>query len=115
MTQAGCKQLASFVTNAKTPLQNNCASCHANAANANARGAMDLTGIASTDNAVLQGVCDQARTRINFTDTEQSGFYIAPNPAVTTNHPFKFAGVQANFDAFKAAVDIWVQAEKTSQ
>jgi len=57
----------------------------------------------------------QARTRINFTDTNQSGFFIAPNPAQATNHPFKFGNVQANFDAFKAAVDVWVQAEKTSQ
>ena len=29
------------------------------------------------------------------------------------NHPFKFAA-QANFDTFKAAVDVWVQAEKTA-
>lgn len=115
MTAAGCKQLASFKTNARTPLQNSCGGCHAAAANQNARGAMDITGIASTDDAVLQNVCNQARTRINFTDTNQSGFYIAANPAQQTNHPFKFGGNQANFDTFKAAVDIWVQAEKTSQ
>ena len=112
--QVGCRQLASFKTNARGPLQTNCASCHANAGNAGARGAMDLTGIAAADDPTLQGVCDQARTRINFTDTNQSGFFIAPNPAVTTNHPFKFGQVQANFDAFKAAVDVWVQVEKTS-
>jgi hypothetical protein len=76
---------------------------------------MDLTGIAATDDATLQNVCNQARTRINFQDTNASGFYIAPNPSQATNHPFKFAGVQANFDTFKAAVDIWVQAEKTAQ
>jgi mono/diheme cytochrome c family protein len=111
---AGCKQLASFKTNAKGPLQTNCASCHANAGNTNARGAMDITGIAATDDATLQNVCNQARTRINFTDTNQSGFFIAPNPAQATNHPFKFPA-QANFDAFKTAVDVWVQAEKTSQ
>ena len=111
----GCKQLASFKTNAKGPLNTNCASCHANAGNTNARGAMDLTGIAATDDATLQTVCNQARTRINFTDTNQSGFFIAPNPAQATNHPFKFGNVQANFDSFKAAVDVWVQAEKTSQ
>jgi len=113
-TQTGCRQLESFKTNAKGPLQTNCASCHAGTANANARSAMDLTGIAAADDPTLQAVCDQARTRINFTDTNQSGFFIAPNPAVTTNHPFKFGGVQATFDAFKAAVDVWVQAEKTS-
>lgn len=112
-TATGCKKLAEFKTNAKGPLQTNCASCHANAGNTNARGAMDLTGIAATDDATLQNVCNQARTRVNFTDTNQSGFYIAPNPAQGTNHPFKFPA-QGNFDTFKAAVDIWVQAEKTS-
>lgn len=112
-TAAGCKKLPEFKANAKGPLQTNCASCHANAGNTNARGAMDITGIASTDDATLQNVCNQARTRINFTDTNQSGFYIAPNPAQATNHPFKFPA-QGNFDTFKAAVDIWVQAEKTA-
>ena len=111
----GCKALAQFKTNAKPGLQTNCGSCHANAGNANARGAMDLVGIAATDDATLQNVCNQARTRINFQDTNASGFYIAPNPSQATNHPFKFANVQANFDAFKAAVDVWVQAEKTAQ
>jgi cytochrome c553 len=110
----GCKALAQFKANARGPLQNSCASCHANAGNANARGAMDITGINATDDATLQNVCNQARTRINFQDTNSSGFYIAPNPAMATNHPFKFA-TQANFDTFKAAVDVWVQAEKTAQ
>jgi hypothetical protein len=110
----GCKKLTEFKANAKTPLQNNCGSCHANAGNANARGAMDLTGINATDDETLQNVCNQARTRINFTDTNASGFFIAPNPGNATNHPFKFPA-QANFDAFKAAVDVWVQAEKTAQ
>jgi cytochrome c553 len=110
----GCKKLAEFKANAKTPLQNSCGSCHANAGNTNARGAMDITGINATDDATLQNVCNQARTRINFTDTNQSGFFIAPNPAQGTNHPFKFPA-QGNFDTFKAAVDVWVQAEKTAQ
>jgi hypothetical protein len=114
MTSTGCKKLTEFKANAKGPMQTNCAGCHGGA-NANATSAMNLTGINATDDATLQTVCDQARTRINFTDTNQSGFYIAPNPAQATNHPFKFNGVQANFDAFKAAIDPWVQAEKTAQ
>lgn len=113
-TTAGCKALTQFKANAKGPLNTSCASCHANAGNANARSAMDLTGIGATDDATLTTVCNQARTRINFQDTNSSGFYIAPNPAMTTNHPFKF-GTQAGFDTFKAAVDVWVQAEKTAQ
>lgn len=116
MTAMGCKQVASFTANARGPLQTSCGGCHAAAANTNARGAMDITGIANAaDATVMQNVCNQTRTRINFADTNQSGFFIAPNPAMQTNHPFKFGGNQANFDTFKAAVDIWVQAEKTSQ
>lgn len=114
MTNNGCKALAQFKANARAPLQQSCGNCHANANNGNARGAMDLTGIGAMDDATLQNVCNQARTRINFQDTNASGFYIAPNPAMGTNHPFKFPA-QANFDTFKAAVDIWVQAEKTAQ
>ncbi len=111
---AGCKALAQFTANARTPLQNSCGSCHAAANNGNARGAMDLTGIGDMNDETLQNVCNQVRTRINFQDTNASGFYIAPNPAMGTNHPFKF-GTQAQFDGFKAAVDVWVQAEKTAQ
>ena len=110
----GCKQVASFTANARGPLQTSCAGCHANAGNANARGAMDITGVANAgDAAVMQTVCNQVRTRINFSDTNASGFYIAPNPAMATGHDFKF-GTQGAFDTFKAAVDVWVQAEKTS-
>ena len=36
--------------------------------------------------------CNQIRTRINFQDTNASGFYIAPIPGNGTNHPFKFDG-----------------------
>jgi mono/diheme cytochrome c family protein len=112
--QTGCRQLASFKQNAAGPLQTSCASCHAGNANANAKSAMDITGVNSADDATVQMACNQVRTRINFQDTNSSSFYIAPNPAQTTNHPFKFNGVQANFDNFKAAIDPWVQAEKTS-
>lgn len=111
---AGCKALEQFKANARQQLQNACGSCHAAANNPNARGAMDITGIDGADDPTILNACNQARTRINFQDTNSSGFYIAPNPAAGTNHPFKF-GTQAQFDAFKAAVDIWVQAEKTAQ
>lgn len=111
---SGCRQLASFKTNAQGPLNTNCASCHAGA-DANAKAAMDLTGIGATDDTTLQGVCNQVRTRINFQDTNSSSFYIAPDPGQVTNHPFKFGGSAANFSNFKSAIDPWVQAEKTSQ
>lgn len=111
----GCKELALFKSAAQPQLQNNCASCHANAGNGNARSAMDITGINNTgDDTVMKTVCDQTRTRINFQTTDMSGLYIAPNPGAATGHDFKF-GTPAAFDAFKAALDPWVQAEKTAQ
>ena len=108
----GCKQLATFKQATKGQLQTSCASCHAGG-NGNATSAMNITGIASTDDAMLQAACNQVRTRINFQTTDQSGFYIAPDPASGTSHQFKFA-TPALFTAFKSAIDPWVQAEKTS-
>jgi hypothetical protein len=110
----GCKKLTEFKTNAQTQLRTNCASCHAGTANPQAVASMKIDGIASTDDAMILAACNQVRSRINFQTTDQSGFYIAPNPAQMTNHPFKFGGNQANFNTFKAAVDVWVQAEKTA-
>jgi mono/diheme cytochrome c family protein len=107
----GCKVLASFKANAAGQLQANCASCHAGG-NAGAKAAMDLTGVNATDDPTAQIACNQVRTRINLTTTDQSGFYLAPDPASATNHPFKFPAGQ--FTTFKTPVDIWVQAEKTA-
>lgn len=110
----GCKKLVEFKANAKSQLQAACASCHAGNANGNAKSAMNIDGVGATDDPSILLACNQARTRINFADTTLSGFYIAPNPGQATGHPFKFGGNQANFNAFKAAVDVWVQAEKTA-
>jgi hypothetical protein len=107
----GCKVLPTFKTSAQPQLNANCASCHAGA-NAAATAAMDLTKIAATADADLLLACNQVRSRINFQTTDQSGFYLAPNPANTSNHPFKFAAAQ--FTTFKTAVDMWVKAEQTA-
>jgi hypothetical protein len=109
----GCKVLPSFKTNATGPLRTFCASCHAGG-NANAKAAMDLTGINATDDATLMTVCNEVRTRINLTTTDQSGFYLTPNPASGINHPFKFPDAGAFTTNFKTPVDIWVQAEKVA-
>lgn len=108
----GCRQLAMFKTATQGQLQTNCASCHAGG-NANATSAMNISNIASTDDTMLQTTCNQVRSRINFQTTDQSGFYIAPDPNSGTSHQFKFASATA-FQAFKSAIDPWVQAEKTS-
>jgi hypothetical protein len=116
--QDGCKMLPSFKTNAQPSLRDavggaaqKCADCHAGS-NAGATGAMDLSKIAATTDADILLACNQVRTRINFQTTDQSGFYLAPNPASATNHPFKLTAAQ--FTTFKTAVDVWVKAEQTA-
>lgn len=120
--QGGCKVLDKFKSNAVPQLTgqlalngggtNSCAACHAGTANASARGAMDLTGITSTDNAMLQTACNQALTRVNLTNTDQSGFYIAPNPADGTVHPIKLTA--GAFSTFKTSMDVWAKAEQAA-
>ena len=107
-----CKKLPEFKANAMPALKASCASCHGAAGNS-AVGAMDLTGLNATDDATLGLTCAQVKGRINLTDTNQSGFYIAPDPAAGATHPFHFANAGA-FTNFKTPVDIWVQAEKTA-
>lgn len=108
----GCKQLASFKTNAQPGLQANCASCHGGG-DPNAKSAMDLTNINAADDPTLLLACNQVLTRINTTDVENSGFFIAPKPGDGTNHPFKFNPL-ALYTTFHDAVVIWANAEKTS-
>jgi cytochrome c553 len=113
-TNDGCKMLAQFKTNAAAQLNTNCASCHQGTANASAKAAMDLTGVAAADDATALLACNQVRSRINLTNSDQSGFYLAPNPGAASNHPFKFNMNQAAFNAFKTAMDVWVKAEQTA-
>ncbi len=114
-TGGGCKALASFKTNAQALFRtavggagNNCAGCHLGG---NALSAMNLTGIAATDDPTIQTVCNQIRTRINTTDLNQSGIYLAADPA-NMNHPFKFTAAQLT--TFKNGVNVWINAEKVA-
>lgn len=116
-TNNGCKALALFKSNVVPQLQLtgagniNCASCHGGADVA-AKQSMDITGFNSATEATQLNACNQVRSRINLTNTNQSGFYLAPDPGSATNHPVKFAA--ANFATFKTMMDAWVQAEKTA-
>jgi mono/diheme cytochrome c family protein len=111
---SGCKVLASFITNAQPQLNANCASCHGGA-NQGAVSAMDLTGIGNAGdmNAMMMD-CNDAYPQVNLTTTDMSAIYVTPDPGSATNHPFKFNGNAAAFQAFKTAMDIWVQAEKVA-
>jgi hypothetical protein len=108
----GCKELASFKANAQQPINNACASCHAGA-NPNATSAMNITGIGAADDTMIQRACNQVRTRVNFQTIDQSGIYVATVPG-NTNHPFTFNGDINAHNAFKGAVNVWVNAEKVA-
>jgi len=106
----GCKALASFKTNAQQAFNTSCRSCHGGA-NGNATSAMNITGVDSTVDATIQTACNQIRTRINTTDPNQSGVYLAPDPA-NNNHPFTFTAAQLT--TFKNGVNVWINAEKVA-
>lgn len=112
--KTGCKDLAKFKTNVAPLVNMRCASCHAGNANANAKSTMDVTGVASTDDAALLLACNAMRSRTDLVNTAMSGIFLAPQPGNNTNHPFKFNNNAADFTAFQTSVDVWVQAEKTA-
>lgn len=103
-----CKELARFKSNVAGQLNTSCASCHTGGGNG--KGALDMTGVAATDDAALITACNQVRQHINLVATNTSALYLAPDPGSATNHPFKFPA--ATFTTFKTSVDVWVQAEK---
>jgi hypothetical protein len=108
----GCKVIAKFKSNVVGALLP-CSQCHKAPGNSNARANMDITGYDTTDEVMVLNACNQVRTRVNLTTTDQSAIYLAPDPASNTNHPFKFAAGQF-IPNFKTPVDVWVQAEKTA-
>lgn len=107
-TAGGCKDLPSFKTNAQPLFNASCASCHLAG---NAKMAMDLAGINTTDDAMLAVTCGQIKTRVNLTTPDTSGVFIAPDPA-NGNHPFKFNAAQLT--TFKNGVLVWINAEKVA-
>jgi len=118
----GCKDLTSFKTNAQTLFSQpaggagqSCLSCHGGQ-NGNATSAMNITGANATDDATLQTVCNQIKTRVNLTTPDQSGVFLAPDPG-NMNHPFRFTAAQLG--TFKngppgTGVLGWINAEKVA-
>jgi len=118
----GCKVLASFKTNAQALFAQpaggaaqSCLSCHGGQ-NTNATSALNITGVNSTVDATIMTACNQISTRVNLVAPDQSGVFLAPDPA-NTNHPFRFNAAQLN--TFKngpsgAGVLGWINAEKVA-
>jgi len=91
-----------------------CSSCHMGQ-NQSATSAMDITGITSTDTAMITTACNQVRTRVNFQTPASSGVELAPDPAGDGAHPFKLSTTSnptlGNFDS---ALNSWINAEATA-
>lgn len=102
----GCKVPAQFEA-VRAQFNANCNSCHGGG-QPNAVSALDMTGV-NAANAV--NACNQLRQRVNFTDINQSGIFLATTPG-NANHPFTFGGNVTTFNNFKAAVNPWIIAER---
>ncbi len=120
MTQAGCKKLTEFkavralFTTAVGGAAQNCGQCHLGG-NAGATSALDLRGINDASDTVVQGACNQVLIRVNLTTPDQSGIFLAPDPAST--HPFRFTAAQlTTFKNGPPATGLlgWIMAEKTA-
>lgn len=116
----GCKVLASFKANAQALFTTNvgaqsCLSCHGGQ-NGNATSAMNITGVNAADDPTILAACNQIKTRVNTTAPDQSGVFLAPDPA-NANHPFRFNAAQ--FNTFKngppgTGILGWINAEKVA-
>jgi len=108
----GCNQLTKFMSVATQFAP--CAACHAGTSNPSATASMLIDGYnAATGTPQVATACAQILSRVNLTTTEQSSIYVEPDPSMNSNHQFHF-GNATMFQAYKTAVDTWVQAEKTS-
>lgn len=108
----GCKQIAKFATVASQFQP--CAACHTGTSNPAASASMEIDGYNAAANSTQQATaCAQILSRVNLTQTNNSSIYVEPDPSMNSNHQFHF-GNATQFQAYKTAVDAWVQAEKTS-
>lgn len=109
----GCRVVTSFTNNARQALSQSCGSCHANANNGGATGAMDIVGVNDTTPATQKTVCDQVLLRVNKDAPNMSGIFIAADPSSGTGHPFKFQSQNA-FTTFRNQVSLWITEESTA-
>jgi hypothetical protein len=105
-----CKAVADFVTNARPPIMQSCATqaCHGNQ-NSQAGAAWNLMLIGSNAAADQAAVCATVRSKLNLgnagADIDMSIMFRRPDPAVAT-HPFKFPDANA-VNNFRNTVKLW--------
>jgi cytochrome c553 len=101
----GCKSVATWTSDAKPQLTNNCASCHGGN-NASATSAFPLSATTDTQN------CANTLGEVNVTTPANGNLFAYPNPANPGNgHPFHFPDT-ATYTTFTDAVSMWITNEK---
>lgn len=109
MPADGCTQLEAFRTMAAPQLTTFCTRCHAGG-NPSATASMDMSRVASGDDATLLLGCNQVLGRISPTSPSASGMFTQPDPATGGDHDFKF-GTAGELSGFRAAILGWFEME----
>jgi hypothetical protein len=102
----GCEAVAEFTASAAPRLMASCAGCHGGA-DPQANAAVDMSGLGSDDAAA----CAQVKNRVDLANPAASQVFVNTDPGGNAAHPFKFLGNAAQWEAFKADVSVWIQAE----
>lgn len=106
----GCNAVAEFTANAQAPLSQACVSCHGGN-NGGATAATDMTLINDLTPDAQLAACGQILSRVNLQDPNNSSIFLAAEPGSALGHPFKFNNNVANFEAYRAALTVWINAE----
>jgi len=109
----GCNAVAEFTANAQGPLSQACVSCHGGN-NGGATAATDMTSINDLTPEGQAAACGQILSRVNLLDPNNSSIFLAAEPGSALGHPFKFNNNNANFEAYRAALNVWISAEQAA-
>ncbi len=104
----GCVNVGGFTANARGPIEQQCASCHAGG-NATARNAWDVSAIADLSPAAQAAVCAQTRNKINLENEPQSLLFQRVAPGQQTGHPIALQN--GPFTAFRDPIVNWAVTE----
>jgi mono/diheme cytochrome c family protein len=109
----GCNAVGAFTANAQAPLSQACVSCHGGN-NGGATAATDMTLINDLSPEGQLAACGQILSRVNLADPNNSSIFLAAEPGSALGHPFKFNNNIGNFEAYRAALNVWISAEQAA-
>lgn len=107
-TGGGCKDLATFKAAARNAFTQSiggvqaCNGCHGGQ-NQSATTTMNLTEINNADDAIAIQACNEVRSRLDFSNFDNSSVVLAPAPG-NANHPVRF-GTATDHTTFKNLIN----------